>query len=240
MSFKSLINTCPAFLPISVAPPNRPGAVSITRYEPDPRFPPWASDDRLLVLSGRSAINGASRHFAPEMLRHPSLELTACVVSKEGAMDLRQELMEGRVPVSQMGSVVATGRLHPPFVVVDTEGVEVAAVTECLGDLAASDCSPLTCRSYAFALLRWFRVLWLLGVGDVNLRWPHCDGLIWPHLRGIRLWRDGLIWPHPPGPPPARITAERVRVRSWRRWWWWWWCVGGGCGPAGRSWCRSR
>jgi len=98
------------------------------------------------------------------MLRHPSLELTACVVSKEGAMDLRQELMEGRVPVSQMGSVVATGRLHPPFVVVDTEGVEVAAVTECLGDLAASDCSPLTCRSYAFALLRWFRVLWLLGV----------------------------------------------------------------------------
>jgi hypothetical protein len=23
---------------------------------------------------------------------------------------------------------------------------------------------PLTCRSYAFALLRWFRVLWLLGV----------------------------------------------------------------------------
>ncbi len=86
------------------------------------------------------------------------------VVIKEGAVDLRQELMEGRVPVPQMGSVVAVGRLHPPFVVVDADSAEVAVVTEYLRDLALSDCSPLTCRSYAFALLRWFRVLWLLGV----------------------------------------------------------------------------
>jgi len=86
------------------------------------------------------------------------------VVIKEGAVDVRQELMEGRIPVPQTGLVVAVSRLHPPFVVVDADGTEVVVVTEYLRDLAVSDCSPLTCRSYAFALLRWFRVLWLLGV----------------------------------------------------------------------------
>jgi hypothetical protein len=25
----------------------------------------------------------------------------------------------------------------------------------------------------------------LAQIGDVNFRWPHRDGLIWPHLRGI-------------------------------------------------------
>lgn len=33
------------------------------------------------------------------------------------------------------------------------------------------DVSPLTCRSYAFDLQRWFRVLWALGVG-----WEHATG----------------------------------------------------------------
>jgi len=27
------------------------------------------------------------------------------------------------------------------------------------------DVSPLTCRSYAFDLLRWQRVVWCLGIG---------------------------------------------------------------------------
>ncbi|MGS2807786.1 tyrosine-type recombinase/integrase [Nocardia sp. MW-W600-9] len=33
-----------------------------------------------------------------------------------------------------------------------------------LRDLAVGDGSPLTIRSYAYGLLRWFRLLWLLGV----------------------------------------------------------------------------
>ena len=36
-----------------------------------------------------------------------------------------------------------------PYRVVDADGVELAAVTEFLRDLSASDCSPLTLRSYA-------------------------------------------------------------------------------------------
>jgi integrase len=85
--------------------------------------------------------------------------------SKERAVDLRQQLMEGRVPIPKTGAVIAVARLHPPFVVVDGQDVEVVAVTEYLRDLAVSDCSPATCRSYGFGLLRWFRLLWLLEVG---------------------------------------------------------------------------
>lgn len=36
---------------------------------------------------------------------------------------------------------------------------EHAGATSYLRELAASDCSPLTVRSYAFDLLRWFRFL---------------------------------------------------------------------------------
>ena len=49
-------------------------------------------------------------------------------VSKERAVDLRQHLTEGRVPIPQTGAVVAVVQLHPPFVVVDGQDVEV--VTE--------------------------------------------------------------------------------------------------------------
>ena len=34
-----------------------------------------------------------------------------------------------------------------------------------LRDLMLGDVSPLTCRSYAFDLLRWHRLLWCLGIG---------------------------------------------------------------------------
>lgn len=37
--------------------------------------------------------------------------------------------------------------------------VEHRGATSYLRELAASDCSPLTVRSYAFDLLRWFRFL---------------------------------------------------------------------------------
>ena len=37
--------------------------------------------------------------------------------------------------------------------------VEHVGATSYLRELAASDCSPLTVRSYAFDLLRWFRFL---------------------------------------------------------------------------------
>jgi integrase len=54
----------------------------------------------------------------------------------------------------------------PPYVVLDQSGNDIAPITAYLRDRALSDASPLTCRSYAHDLLRWFRVLWYL-----NTRW---------------------------------------------------------------------
>ena len=73
--------------------------------------------------------------------------------------ELRQALMEGRASVPRLGSVEKSAGRFPPFVVVDGGGVEVAPVSGYVKELALSDMSVLTCRSYAYDLLRWFRVL---------------------------------------------------------------------------------
>ena len=77
---------------------------------------------------------------------------------------LRDRLMNGRTDLPRVGSVEPGRGTLPPFVVVDESGTELEPVTRYLRDLALSDMSPLTCRSYGFDLLRWFRVLWALGV----------------------------------------------------------------------------
>jgi hypothetical protein len=62
-------------------------------------------------------------------------------------------------------TVVPTADPAVPFVVLDPDGQVVAPVVAYLTELAASDCSPLTIRSYAFDLLDWFRFLASVGVG---------------------------------------------------------------------------
>ncbi|MET7949072.1 tyrosine-type recombinase/integrase [Micromonospora sp. NPDC005324] len=94
-----------------------------------------------------------------------SLITTQVTVIKEFGVDLRSLLMEGGADVSRVGAVVPSGLIHPPVVVVDSDCVEVKPVTVFLRDLTVGDCSPLTGRSYAFGMLRWFRLLWQLGVG---------------------------------------------------------------------------
>jgi len=48
--------------------------------------------------------------------------------------------------------------------VVGARGNEIESAAAYLRDLSLSDLSSLTCRSYGFDLLRWFRVLWFLDV----------------------------------------------------------------------------
>src|ERR1700716_1740908 len=48
------------------------------------------------------------------------------------------------------------------FLVGDGDGEDLKPVSAYLRDLRLGDASPLTCRSYAFDLLRWHRLLWLL------------------------------------------------------------------------------
>jgi Phage integrase, N-terminal SAM-like domain len=79
-------------------------------------------------------------------------------------VDIRETLLEGRVDLVQTGRVVATDRRSLPYVMVGEDGDEVEPVSRFLRELALSDRSPLTCRSYAIDLLRWWRLLGMLGV----------------------------------------------------------------------------
>lgn len=78
--------------------------------------------------------------------------------------DLRRRFMEGRADLDRVGAVTTAEGQLPFFLVVDPAGAEVEPVTRYLRDLALSDMSPLTSRSYGYDLLRWFRVLWALEV----------------------------------------------------------------------------
>ncbi|MFG1878823.1 tyrosine-type recombinase/integrase [Sphaerisporangium sp. NPDC049003] len=79
--------------------------------------------------------------------------------------DVRRALMEGRWPVPSAGSVVTDWPARLPFHVVDGDGEELTPVSAYLRDLMLGNASPLTCRSYAFGLLRWYRLLWCLEIG---------------------------------------------------------------------------
>jgi integrase len=78
--------------------------------------------------------------------------------------DVRRALMEGRCSVPAVGAVVAGRGPGLPFVVAAGDGQAVEPVSAYLRDLMLGDASPLTCRSYAFDLLRWHRLLWLLEI----------------------------------------------------------------------------
>lgn len=78
--------------------------------------------------------------------------------------DARWALAEGRCSVPSTGSVAAGVGAHLPFVVLDGDGLEIEPVSVFLRDVMLRDASALTCRSYAFDLLRWHRLLWFLGV----------------------------------------------------------------------------
>ena len=78
---------------------------------------------------------------------------------------MRAELTEGRIELGRWGAVVAGDRPSLPFVVVDPDGAAVEPISRFLQDLALSDASALSCRSYAHDLLRWWRLLGLLEVG---------------------------------------------------------------------------
>ncbi len=73
------------------------------------------------------------------------------------------KLLEGQVGLLAIGAVHrrATGSL--PYVVVDKRGHEIEPFSAFLRDLILTDMSPLTVRSYGNDLLRWWRLLQLLG-----------------------------------------------------------------------------
>ena len=98
------------------------------------------------------------------------------------------------------GAVLASSDLSLPFLVVDGEGMEVQAVSEFLRELMAGDCAPSTCRSYAFDLLRWFRLLAAVGVG-----WEHAGR---GEVREMVVWLRTSENPQRHRSDPAALAAE--------------------------------
>ncbi|GEM29116.1 integrase [Nocardia neocaledoniensis NBRC 108232] len=76
--------------------------------------------------------------------------------------ELRGALRQGRIELPAVGCVERVESAVPYGVVVD--GIEVEPISSYLSSLVISDVSPLTVRSYAHDLLRWWRVLAVLGV----------------------------------------------------------------------------
>jgi integrase len=85
-------------------------------------------------------------------------------------VDMRRALMEGEAALLAVGEVRAGDRPSLPFFVTDGAGDEVETISAFLTHLALCDMSPLTCRSYAHDLLRWWRLLTALRVewGDAT------------------------------------------------------------------------
>lgn len=79
--------------------------------------------------------------------------------------EVRLKLLEGQIGLMAIGAVVPRAEGHLPYVVIDDKGQEIEDFSLFLRDLVLSDMSPLTVRSYGNDLLRWWRVLGLLGCG---------------------------------------------------------------------------
>src|SRR6266536_5602805 len=68
------------------------------------------------------------------------------------------------VIVPRAGSVQRTGDPWEPFRLIGPEGAVVAPAVVYLRELQACGRPENTLRSYAIALLRWFRFCWAIGV----------------------------------------------------------------------------
>lgn len=78
--------------------------------------------------------------------------------------ETRRALMDGGEHLPRTGAVRAGVTASLPFVVVDEHGEEVEPFSVFLRDLMLTDMSPLTARSYAQDLLRWWRLLHALEI----------------------------------------------------------------------------
>lgn len=77
---------------------------------------------------------------------------------------VRDAIAEGRVALPRIGEVTDGPGAWLPYVLLDADGGEVSVVSTYLRALMVGDASPLTCKSYANDLLRWFRLLWMIKV----------------------------------------------------------------------------
>lgn len=107
-----------------------------------------------------------------------------------------------RLAVPPLGSLVTSGDVWEPFQLVDSGGVVVGPVRLFLRDLQASGRPPSTQRSYAMALLRWFRFLWAAGQA-----W---DQVTCAEARDFCRWIQVTVKPSRPGGRGQRAGGGRA------------------------------
>jgi integrase len=78
--------------------------------------------------------------------------------------DPHRDLIEGRATVPRVGSVSELKTRYPRYAVLDASGDVIEPVVSYLRELTFNDNKPLTGRSYAYDMLRWYRLLWFLEV----------------------------------------------------------------------------
>jgi len=121
--------------------------------------------------------------------------------------------------VSRVGRVEEVTGGIVPYRLVDACGAEMAAVSEFLLDLLASDCSPATLRSYAYELLGWLRFLQAVAVPwDRATRGEARDYALWlartskpPRHRRRGSPAPGAVNPVTGKPHPAETYATATR-----------------------------
>ena len=78
--------------------------------------------------------------------------------------EMRLKLLEGQIGLPGIGAVRQNAAGLLPYAVVDEAGREIEVFSVFLRDLVLTDMSPFTVRSYGNDLLRWWRVLELIGL----------------------------------------------------------------------------
>lgn len=107
------------------------------------------------------------------------------------------------------GRVISGAGEGPAFRVLDANDAEIEAISDFLRELTASDCSPLTVRSYAHDLLRWFRFLDATGVD-----W---EGASRDQVRDLVLWLRTTTNPQRMRQRPGSPSAGSVNVTTGKR-----------------------
>jgi len=123
--------------------------------------------------------------------------------------------------VPQSGALVETGRPFEPFRLADPGGDVVGSVEAYLRELQGRGRPETTQRSYALALLRWFRFLWAVGVPwDQATRGEARDFMRWLQVAGKAErahWRTGAPPGKRSGPEPGAANAVTGRKSPGRR-----------------------
>src|SRR5688572_12504557 len=120
--------------------------------------------------------------------------------------DDQRAIEEIRLPM--WGSVVASDGATP-WLVVDGLGDQVEPVAVFLRDLVARDRSASSIRSYAMALLRWWRFLVAVGV-----RWDMATSA---EVRDFVLWLGRAAKPVATRRTASRVTAGQANPVTKKR-----------------------